>query len=77
VAAGYAEETAHHIAYAEEALAMRIIMGTGAPIALLRRRLGEQAWSEAYGRMLEAVRRRIPATGMDVSAEAMLTSGTR
>jgi ubiquinone/menaquinone biosynthesis C-methylase UbiE len=56
---------------------LQIMVETGAPLALLRKRLGEQAWTGLMARMLAAVRRSIPAAGMDVSAEAMLMSGTR
>jgi hypothetical protein len=50
---------------------------TGAPFAALRKRLGDEAWAAAMQRMLAAVRRSVPPTGIDFSAEAMLMSGTR
>jgi ubiquinone/menaquinone biosynthesis C-methylase UbiE len=56
---------------------LQIVANTGAPFALLRKRIGEQAWAGVWQRLLEAVRRRIPADGADLSAEAMLMSGTR
>lgn len=56
---------------------LRLMVNTGAPFPLLRKRLGEEAWGTALQRMLEAVRRRVPDSGMDLPAEAMLMSGTR
>jgi ubiquinone/menaquinone biosynthesis C-methylase UbiE len=56
---------------------LAVMAKTGAPFAMLRKRLGEDAWAAAWQRILESVRRRIPATGMDLAAEALLTSGTR
>lgn len=56
---------------------LEIMAKTGAPFAMVRKRLGEEAWAAAQQRMLEAVRWRIPATGADLEAEAILTSGTR
>ena len=80
-AAGFRDVTAHlvtasvHIASAEEYLD-RIVRAT-APCALLRKKIGEDAFQAAMGRLLEALRRRIPASGADLSAEAILTIGTR
>jgi len=56
---------------------LSIMERTGAPFAMLKKRLGEEGWAAATRRLLEAVRRRIPAGGVDLAAEAMLTSGTR
>jgi ubiquinone/menaquinone biosynthesis C-methylase UbiE len=50
---------------------------TGAPFAALKKRLGPEAWPAAAQRLLEAVRRRVPAQGAQLSAEALLTTGTR
>ena len=64
-----------HVASPEHYVAM---MGrTGAPFAALRKRLGEEAWTAAEQRLLEGVRRRIPATGADLPAEALLTSAVK
>jgi len=64
-----------HIDSAEHYL--EIMGNTGAPFAALRKRLGEEAWAVAWQRTLAAVRRSVPPTGIDLSAEAMLMSGTR
>lgn len=53
------------------------MLRTGAPFRALEQRLGPEAWSAARARLLEAVRKRIPAGGTDLSAEALLTSGRR
>lgn len=49
----------------------------GAPLAVLRKKLGETAWAVAHAKMLEVIRRNIPEGGADLSAEAILTVGTR
>jgi hypothetical protein len=54
-----------------------IVIRTGAPFAALRKRLGEAAWQAHEQRLREAIARRIPASGMELAAEAMLTTGTR
>jgi ubiquinone/menaquinone biosynthesis C-methylase UbiE len=64
-----------HVTSAEHYL--EIMDKTGAPFAALRKRLGDEAWAAAMQRMLAAVRRSVPPTGIDFSAEAMLMSGTR
>jgi SAM-dependent methyltransferase len=56
---------------------LRMLADTGAPLAMLRKRLGEEAWATVSQRLLEAVGRRIPAQGADLAAQAMLTRGTR
>lgn len=54
-----------------------VMLKTGAPLVMLRKRLGEEAWAAARQRMLAAVSRHVPATGIDLPAEAMLMTGTR
>ena len=50
---------------------------TGAPFAALKKRLGPEAWAAAQQRLLAAVRRQLPAHPSELSAEALLTTGTR
>lgn len=54
---------------------LSLMLRSGAPFALLRRRLGEEAWRDAHARLLEAVRRRLPS-GAELGAEAILTRAT-
>jgi hypothetical protein len=56
---------------------LRAMERSGAPFVALRKKLGPDAWSEAYARLLEAVRKRVPEGGADLAAEAILTRGTR
>jgi SAM-dependent methyltransferase len=49
----------------------------GAPVAVLRKRLGDEAWNAAQERILVALRRGIPEGGAELSAEALLTSGKK
>lgn len=63
-----AESPEHYLAIMER---------TGAPFAMLRKRLGAEGWAAAQQRMLESLRRRIPASGLELAAEALLTSGMR
>jgi ubiquinone/menaquinone biosynthesis C-methylase UbiE len=50
---------------------------SGAGFAMLKKRIGEQAWPGVHKRLLEAVARRIPEGGVELSAEAILSVGTR
>jgi len=50
---------------------------TGAPFAALKKRLGAEGWAAASQRLLDAVRRRLPAHPTALSAEALFTTGTR
>jgi ubiquinone/menaquinone biosynthesis C-methylase UbiE len=54
-----------------------VMIRSGAPFALLRQKLGEDAWRSARERMLTAVQKRLPAGSVDLAAEAILTCGTR
>lgn len=55
---------------------LEVIERSGAPLAALRKKLGP-AWTEAYPRLVEVVRRSVPAGGAELGAEAILTRGTR
>jgi ubiquinone/menaquinone biosynthesis C-methylase UbiE len=54
---------------------LRIMARSGAPLVLLRKRLGEAAWAETEKRLLEVISRRIPQGGIELGAEAILTVG--
>ncbi len=56
---------------------LAILTRSGAPLVALRRKLGEQAWPAAEARLLAALRARLPAGATALSAEALLTVGTR
>ncbi len=56
---------------------LRVMERAGAPFAMLKKRLGEEGWTKASVRLLEALRRRIPEGGADLGAEAILTWGER
>ena len=55
---------------------VQLMERTAAPFAMLQKRLGEQAWPAVAGRILDAVRLRLPGPA-DLSAEAILTHGSR
>ena len=80
-AAGFRDVTANlfdaslHVPSAEHYV--RIMERSGAPFAMLKKRLGEEGWAKASARLLDAVRRRIPEGGMELGGEAILTLGTR
>lgn len=48
-----------------------------APFVMMKKKIGEEAWAAAEKRLLEALRKRIPAGGTSLTAEALLTVGTR
>jgi ubiquinone/menaquinone biosynthesis C-methylase UbiE len=56
---------------------LQLMERSGAPFAALRKKLGGEAWSRAYERLLDAVRRRLPEGGTDLSAEAIFSVGVR
>jgi hypothetical protein len=49
----------------------------GAPFAMLRKKLGAEAWAKVHEQLLEGVRRRLPGAPVELSAEALLTRGQR
>jgi ubiquinone/menaquinone biosynthesis C-methylase UbiE len=53
------------------------VMRTAAPIHAIRKRMGEPAWAALEARVLAAVKKRMPADGATLSAEALITVGTR
>jgi SAM-dependent methyltransferase len=56
---------------------VRTMERSGAPFVALKKKLGEEGWKTARLRFLEAVRRHIPEGGIELGAEAVLTSGMR
>ena len=79
-AGGFHDVTAHvftvsvHVESAEKYL--ELLVRSAAPFAVMRKKLGEEAWGAVRARVLEAVRKRLPGPA-DLSAEAILTSGIR
>jgi ubiquinone/menaquinone biosynthesis C-methylase UbiE len=63
-----------HVESAEHYL--DLMVRTAAPFAVMRKRIGEEAWQGVMQRLKDALARRLPATGADLSAEALLTVGT-
>ena len=53
------------------------IVRSGAPFAVMKKKLGPTAWDSAMQRILDALRRRIPEGGTELTAEAIFTYGTR
>jgi SAM-dependent methyltransferase len=49
----------------------------GAPIAVLRKKLGEASWQAASGRALQHLRDRFGTAPLELQAQAIFTSGTR
>lgn len=64
-----------HVGSPEEYLEM--ILRSAAPLAVMKKQLPPDAWQAAKARLLEAFRKRIPAGGTDLAAEALFTRGTR
>jgi ubiquinone/menaquinone biosynthesis C-methylase UbiE len=56
---------------------LEFIVRSGAPFALMKKKLGPAAWDSAMQRILAVLQRRIPAGGTELSAEAIFTIGTR
>jgi ubiquinone/menaquinone biosynthesis C-methylase UbiE len=54
-----------------------MLLRTGAPFPALQKRLGEPAWNALLDRLRTALRHRMPETGADLAAEAIVTSGTK
>jgi ubiquinone/menaquinone biosynthesis C-methylase UbiE len=48
-----------------------------APFVMMKKKLGAQAWAAVEQRLLGALRKRIPVGGTSLTAEALLTVGTR
>jgi ubiquinone/menaquinone biosynthesis C-methylase UbiE len=50
---------------------------SGAPLAMLRKKFGPDAWEEIQRKLVDGVRSRLPQGRAELSAEALLTCGTR
>ncbi len=79
-AAGFGEVTTHSFTASMRVDSAEHYLETmersGAGFAMLRKKFGD-GWPRAYARLLEAVRRRIPPEGTELSAEAILSVGNR
>jgi ubiquinone/menaquinone biosynthesis C-methylase UbiE len=64
-----------HVASAREYVSM--LTRSGAPFAVMRKKMDEAAWDAAIARIVEAVEKRLPAGGADLSAEAIFTIARR
>jgi ubiquinone/menaquinone biosynthesis C-methylase UbiE len=80
-AAGFAEVKTHaftaKIFVESPERYLELIVRSAAPFAVMRKKLGEEVWRDNERRLLEALRPRIPAAGLELSAEALITVGTR
>jgi ubiquinone/menaquinone biosynthesis C-methylase UbiE len=56
---------------------VRFMERSGAPFAMIRKKLGDSAWAAVHQKLLDSIRARLPEGGADLSAEALLTRGTR
>jgi SAM-dependent methyltransferase len=56
---------------------LQIMERSGAGFAALRKKIGEERWPDVQARLLEAVQKRIPAGGVELAAEAILSVGSR
>jgi SAM-dependent methyltransferase len=56
---------------------LQVMERSGAGFAMLRKRVGEQAWPQVHARLLASLSRRISEGGADFTAEAILTVGLR
>ncbi len=80
-AAGFRDVTTHaftasaRVDSAEHGL--QLMERSGAGFAMLRKKFGEEAWPRVYALLLEALRRRIPEGGTELSAEAIFSLGVR
>ena len=54
-----------------------LMIRSGAPFAAMRKKIGEQAFAAVKTSFLEAIRRRIPESGAELSAEAIFTTGIK
>jgi ubiquinone/menaquinone biosynthesis C-methylase UbiE len=80
-AAGFRDVTTHSVSgsatYGSAAEYVSRTVRSNAPVVLLKTRLGD-AWPATEARLIEAVQKRVPASGpFELSAEAILTCGTR
>jgi len=54
-----------------------VIIRSGAPLAAMKKKIGDAAFAAVRGKFLEAIRTRIPEAGAELSAEAILTYGIK
>lgn len=79
-AGGFADVTAHvftatlHVDSPEQYL--DLVIRSAAPFAVMKKKLGEEAFRPLRARVLECVKKRLPGAA-DLTAEAIFTTGTR
>jgi SAM-dependent methyltransferase len=56
---------------------LEVLVKGGAPLRLFAKRLGPEAWAKVEALLLQGLSKRIPPGGCSLSAEALLTVGTR
>jgi SAM-dependent methyltransferase len=80
-AAGFSDIAVHTFDHSEFVPSvdeyLKVIGNGGAPLVLLKKKLGPEAWAETEARFREALAKRIPEGGIQLSAECLLTVGTR
>jgi ubiquinone/menaquinone biosynthesis C-methylase UbiE len=79
-AAGFRDVTTHLFTSAARVESaehyLQIMERSGAGFAMLRKKIGEQAWPDVQKRLIEVIARRIPEGGVDLPAEAILSIGS-
>jgi ubiquinone/menaquinone biosynthesis C-methylase UbiE len=80
-AAGFADVTAQVVTASVRFESAKhytdLMVRSSAPFAAMKQRLSAEEWNAAEARFHEAVQKRMPADGAELSAEAILTSGQR
>jgi ubiquinone/menaquinone biosynthesis C-methylase UbiE len=56
---------------------LEVVSRSAAPFAMLKKKLGDDGWAPIEKRLLDALRKRIPADGASLAAEALITVGVR
>lgn len=54
-----------------------LVTRSGAPFAVMKKKVDAATWAATMERILDALRARIPETGTELGAEAIFTTGTR
>jgi ubiquinone/menaquinone biosynthesis C-methylase UbiE len=80
-AAGFRDVTAHtftaSVHFDSPDAYLDLILRSAAPLAVMKTKLDAETWRTSMARLLDAIRRRIPAGGADLAAEAIFTMGIR
>lgn len=79
--AGFGQVEAHRFTAAVKVESpehyVEVIVRSAAPFAMMKKTMAPDAWTTTLKALLEAVRRRIPADGIELSAEAIFTHGVK